>query len=51
VRNLIKKKPEIRVTIDIKHGGVTPAQGQAWREFWQRLISDAKGQKSKLTPR
>ncbi len=51
MRNLIKKEPKIRVTIDIKHGGVTPAQGQAWRKFWQRLISDAKGHKSPLNPR
>jgi len=30
------------VTLNIKPGQVTPAQKQAWRRFWQTLISKAK---------
>lgn len=30
------------VTLDMHFGLVVPAQKQAWRRFWQRLISEVK---------
>ena len=37
----MKKKPELKVTVNIKSGKATPAQLQAWRKFWQRVITEA----------
>jgi len=34
--------PEI--TFNIQPGPVSPAQKAAWRKFWARLISEAKGE-------
>ena len=34
--------PDIKpaVTIRIEQGSVTPAQKQAWKRFWRKLISE-----------
>jgi hypothetical protein len=37
-----KEKQQIRVTIDIRKGSVSPAQQRAWDRFWAKIISDAK---------
>ena len=39
-----KIKPEVKVTMRIAPGPVSPAQKQAWRRFWQKLITEAKGE-------
>lgn len=38
--NIMKKKPEPKVTIDIKPGQATSAQLQAWDKFWQKVITE-----------
>jgi hypothetical protein len=30
------------VTLDIKPGPASPAQKQAWKRFWQKLIAEVK---------
>jgi hypothetical protein len=35
-------KQQSTVTVNIVHGPVTPAQRQAWKKFWQKLIAEAK---------
>jgi len=37
-----QEKQQIRVTIDIRKGPVSPAQQRAWNRFWVKIISDAK---------
>lgn len=37
-----RDKPEVTVTLDIKYGPSTPAQQQAWKRFWQKLIAEVK---------
>jgi hypothetical protein len=32
----------MKVTVDIQLGPVSPAQKQAWKRFWQKLISEAR---------
>ena len=40
-------KTKIKVTIDIKRGLVSPAQKQAWKQFWQKLASEVKRESDK----
>jgi len=35
---------ELRVTVDIRPGPVSPAQGQAWKRFWQKMIAETKSE-------
>jgi len=32
----------VKVTVNIKPGPVSPAQKQAWRRFWQKLIAQVQ---------
>ncbi len=36
------KKPEIKVTLTLTPGTLTPAQKAAGKKFWVRLISECK---------
>ena len=38
---------QIKVTVNIAAGPVTPAQRQAWKKFWQKLIAEAKSEVDK----
>lgn len=42
-KHLLVNKQAIRVIVDIKPGPTTPAQKQVWKRFWQKLISEGKG--------
>ena len=44
VSNPTKAKPEVIVTIDIQPGRATPAHRRAWTSWWQKLISEVKGE-------
>jgi len=35
-------KTEIKMTVDIQRGPASPAQEQAWKRFWRKLISEVK---------
>ena len=39
---MIAIKDTIKVKVDIRPGPVSPAQKQAWRRFWQKLIAEVK---------
>jgi hypothetical protein len=41
VSNILKKKPELKKTVNITSGKATPAQLQAWCKFWQRVVTKA----------
>jgi len=34
---------ETKVNVRIQPGRATPMQEQKWREFWQKLITEVKG--------
>ncbi len=40
-------KPEVKVTLTITPGQVTPAQRAAWRKWWAKLISEVKEKEGK----
>jgi hypothetical protein len=40
VSNIMKKKTEPKVTVDIKAGKAPPAQQYAWNKFWQSVITE-----------
>ena len=42
-----KSENQIKVTVNIVPGPVTPAQRQAWKKFWQKLIAEAKSGEDK----
>ena len=42
-----KAENQIKVTVNIVSGQVTPAQRQAWKRFWQKLIAEAKNEAAK----
>ena len=42
----MKKKPEIKVIVNIRPGEATPAQRKAWDEFWERVIIETNLRKS-----
>lgn len=42
-----KTKPEVKIKLTITPGPVTPAQREAARRFWQRLIAKAKSEAAK----
>jgi hypothetical protein len=35
-------KAEIKITVNIQPGPVTPAQKRTWDKVWQRLIAEVK---------
>lgn len=35
-------KTQAKVTVNIRLGPVSPAQKQAWKRFWQKLLAEAK---------
>jgi hypothetical protein len=35
---------EIQVSVEIRPGATSPAQKQAWKRFWQKLIAEAKSE-------
>ncbi|MDO8491342.1 MAG: hypothetical protein Q7T04_04940 [Dehalococcoidia bacterium] len=41
------QKENIEVKVDIHPGPVSPAQKQAWRRFWQKVIAAAKSEVTK----
>lgn len=38
---------KIKLTVDIKPGPVSPAQKQAWKQFWQKQASGVKRESDK----
>jgi hypothetical protein len=41
-RQKAKTTASIKVVVDIKPGPASPAQKQAWKRFWGKLISEVK---------
>lgn len=37
-----RNETAIKITVGIKPGSTSPAQKQAWRNFWAKLIREAK---------
>ena len=50
-KNKSKTKPEVKIEVSIRPGPGSPAQKEAWRRFWQRVISQAKGHSSVRPPK
>lgn len=40
----VPKSAEVEVDIRLGRGLTTPAQKQAWRRFWQKVITELKGE-------
>jgi hypothetical protein len=38
----IKDQNQVKVTVSILSGPITPAQKQAWTRFWQKLLAQAR---------
>jgi len=32
----------VRLTVDVQLGTASPSRKQAWKRFWQKIISDVK---------
>jgi hypothetical protein len=41
-REKSKTATSIKVVLNIRPGPASPAQKQAWKRFWQKLISEVK---------
>jgi hypothetical protein len=38
------EKIQVKLTVNIQPGPASPAQKQAFKRFWQKLIAEAKGE-------
>ena len=38
----LSKSTKSKVTVNVHPGTMSPAQKQAWRKFWQKLITEVK---------
>ena len=36
------RKTEVKLTLDVRAGPVSPAQKTVWKRFWSNLIAEAK---------
>jgi len=42
MKSSMAKAIQTKVTVNIRPGRATPAQKQAWKRFWQKIIGEAQ---------